>query len=387
VEAAEAAVTGEQERQQAAMRNMQAQLQMENLQEQRAARAERIARQKKADEAADLARITQPGVEEIREEAPLETTVPSTVPGLPGQQISVPKPQKQYRAEFEQGGKRYGVRSSEEMAQEQARITQAAYPVITKKMAADLGQPELEGQRVPPNEFNEFVKMAQPVAPKSTDIDYQDYRDEVSGTVTRIGFDKKTGAEVSRQVLKGIERKRPPASSSAVAPGGMSNEEFKRSRGLQSDFDRSPILKIYPDIRSALDSMKSAAQQGDSVGDIALMRYFAKLTDPSTGVREEEYRALQGAQGALEKLKLWTSGEWLEGQKLTPALRQAFIRMADKVHENRVKQINSLMTTYRGRAKAAGVDPETIFGDWPTLIGGPGAPTAGAGKKDSLGIR
>jgi hypothetical protein len=363
VETAEAGVKGEEERQQAQMRQLQAQTMAENaasLAEQRRAIAED---RKAAREDRLQARIMQPGVEEIREEAPLETTVPSTVPGLPGQKVSVAKPQKQYRTTFEQGGKRYGVRSPEEMAAEQAKIAQAEWPEITEEMAQKMGLPHLAGRKVPPNKYSDFVKLVVPstAAPKAVTGHWSESdRGDVTFTPTPSNA---TGPVT----FKGIGKAR-QTPASMIVTGGMTPEQARRTRGLQQDFDRSPTVKVYTDIRASLDAMKDAASTGDSVSDITLMRMFAKLTDPTTGVREEEYRALQGAQGALEKLRLLTSGKWVEGEKLTPAIRQAFVRMAQKVHDNRVKQINSIMNTYRMRAEQAGVDPGSIFGDLPELI-------------------
>jgi len=166
VETADATVQGEQQKRAAQIQDLQVQNQAESLKSQaedRRARAadrmEMAASRKAAAARQEQEMLMRPGVEEIRNET-LEASVPSSVPGIPGQSVSVAKPQKDYRMRIKSSdGREFGVRSPEEMAAENAKVQQASWPTLSPEIADKLVLPP--GMKVPPNEFIEYRKAAE----------------------------------------------------------------------------------------------------------------------------------------------------------------------------------------------------------------------------------
>lgn len=145
--------------------------------------------------------------------------------------------------------------------------------------------------------------------------------------------------------------------------GGLSPEAVKRVKELSTSLRVEPTVKNYNDIKAAFGGIQEASQRGDGVGDLTLLRLFAKLTDPTTGVREEEYRTMKGAGGAINAVKVFLNGGWLEGQQLSPELRKTFVAMAQQVAGNRRRDYERTMGLYKRKAEAFGIDPSLVVDD------------------------
>ncbi len=328
---------------------------------------------------------------------------PATTPGLAPQEQSVevpPPPGVQAASAPEQtfspfpAGSRADMKWRSQLAQRTAieRMQQAAEEAKAKRArerAADVSgrlqrgeitpdQANIElGERLiippPPTQTpRPFVVGKSLVSPEGKviytasekeDLDpnlaFERHEDSNSGNVTVIGRNPKTGEEKFRTVEKGVSRNRPP--SMLINVGGMNNAQFQRMRQLDTGLRQEKPVQMFNEVFSGVNTIREAATRGDGIGDITLMRTFAKITDPATGVREEEYRTMEGAQGALQQLQAFlTPGKWTEGQRLTPAARQAFLRMSERILEGRRRQANQIVNRYRSQAKQAGVDESLI---------------------------
>ncbi len=168
--------------------------------------------------------------------------------------------------------------------------------------------------------------------------------------------------------------KAPPAG--AVRTGDLTDKEFTRMQQLGNSYKGEKVVGEFPAVVSSYQGIQDAAKRGDGIGDLTLLRYFAKLTDPSTGVREGEYDSMASALGALQKLGVAIQQGWWNGQQLTPTGRAAFQQMAKQIYDERQRQMQGTQQVYRDRAMKAGVDPTLVIAD----ISIPDAPTQKRGK-------
>jgi hypothetical protein len=89
---------------------------------------------------------------------------------------------------------------------------------------------------------------------------------------------------------------------------------------------------------------------------MAILRQFARLLDPNTGVREEEYHAMMKAAGILNTWNLFKSGQFLEGSLLTPQAAQQFVLVSDKIMARMQKRYDPAVRKYVMQLQSAGVD-------------------------------
>lgn len=100
-------------------------------------------------------------------------------------------------------------------------------------------------------------------------------------------------------------------SNAKVATGGekpLTNYQtatLKNSLASQARLD--PAIKVFNDVRGSFEQGTAAYKLGNEnsapgIGDIVLMRTLAKITDPTSSVREEEFKTFESAQAALGKL-------------------------------------------------------------------------------------
>ena len=92
----------------------------------------------------------------------------------------------------------------------------------------------------------------------------------------------------------------------------------------------------------------------DSVSDTILMRTLAKITDPSTGVREEEYKTFEDAMGSLNKLYV-TPNSWIGRGRLTDTGRKEMIREIQNRYDARLNDYNNQYQYYKNQAANSGV--------------------------------
>ena len=240
---------------------------------------------------------------------------------------------------------------------------------LAARIVADPGDPSTKTARL------EEIRNAHNILnPEKPVIHWAEGKD---GTVTAVTTTPtQVTAAGGKQGFGQIGKPQQPPLSLSSFNGGLSPEGFKRVQGLSDDLRTEPTVKNFNDIQAASSGITEAAKRGDGVGDLTMLRLFAKLTDPTTGVREEEYRTMSGAGGALNTVQTYLNGGWIQGQKLSPEMRKTFVDMAQQVMSNRQKVYQQTLDLYKKRAEAFGVDPGLVLNN---LMAPPAAPTATGG--------
>lgn len=159
--------------------------------------------------------------------------------------------------------------------------------------------------------------------------------------------------------------------------GGLSSSERTYLNQIQDNARQDPNIKNFADVRASYETARKAAESGGGAGDIVLMRMLAKITDPTTGVREEEFKTFEGAQGTLATFGINLTEKMWSGGRLTDSGRAALMQQATDIYSQRKAAYDSSVRFFDDQATAAGlpagmvtpyyVAPEPVAGGLPDM--------------------
>lgn len=134
----------------------------------------------------------------------------------------------------------------------------------------------------------------------------------------------------------------------------------------RSKYQKEEIVKVYDKVKPAYEGLLAGYNHtGDrGVGDMDMLRYFALLTDPRTGVREGEYKDMANAGGVIRYLNQWKeqgATGLLGGKKLDNQLREDFFNIATKIEANYRARRDLVVDLYKRQADAVGLPHNLIF--------------------------
>lgn len=178
---------------------------------------------------------------------------------------------------------------------------------------------------------------------------YQDLLDQQSDAEEKA-FDrslKLAGLDIDQQRL---ELDRYKASREGSGGGGLTLLQALGYRNqVQDNFRADPNVKDFEPISQAYQVATNAYKQQSGAGDVVLMRMIAKLTDPTTGVREEEFRTFEGAQSTLSRYGVNLTKRWWAGDRLTQEGRNALYQVAQNIYGNRKTSFDSAYDYYNNQ--------------------------------------
>lgn len=160
--------------------------------------------------------------------------------------------------------------------------------------------------------------------------------------------------------------------------GNLSKEERTYLNQIQDNARQDPNIKDFPAVRASFETARSAALQQSGAGDIVLMRMIAKITDPTTGVREEEFRTFEAAQSTLARYGIALTSKMWSGDRLTDAGRLALYQQAKDIYTQRLSAYQNSTSFFDKQATDAGL-PEGLV--MPTYV----APTSSSGSAAGTG--
>lgn len=137
------------------------------------------------------------------------------------------------------------------------------------------------------------------------------------------------------------------------AIGGLTTEQLSELNKIRGDMRQDPDIKDFPTVRDAYTTGLDASKRNNNAGDIILMRMIAKITDPTTGVREEEFKTFEGAQGTLAKFgidltkKMWGAGALTdEGRAQLLGVMKDIYNRKESAYKNSLDFFNNQGTTF-----------------------------------------
>ncbi len=178
-------------------------------------------------------------------------------------------------------------------------------------------------------------------------IDYQQLNPEQKSTIKKWYYEKERFAELRAKSLipKDIER---------GIFGGLTSEEKGDLRTSLKDVKKEKTVAQYVQSRQAFDEIKTLVNRAQKEGrtlkgpqDIAIVFKFMKALDPESVVREGEFATAANAGGVPVKVSNFYN-KILEGQLLTPELRDSFIEAARDAVEGKKTQAVSTVKSYIG---------------------------------------
>jgi hypothetical protein len=156
------------------------------------------------------------------------------------------------------------------------------------------------------------------------------------------------------------ELKRAGASNVTV-PINMGQKGFDNTLKLRGDFRSEPVYKAHQEMTSAYGQIQQSLKQASPAGDLAGATKIMKLLDPGSVVRESELGMAMAATGLLDRAQNYAQMV-VSGQKLTPAQRQDFQKLADALYSESVTQYNGKRQEYQGIAERNQLSVPDVLG-------------------------
>lgn len=167
----------------------------------------------------------------------------------------------------------------------------------------------------------------------------------------------------------------------------MSKEIFDRSHALNQEYAATDPVKTYQAVRNQYERLRSSAQQNNGAGDVSMIFAYMKMLDPTSVVREGEFATAEQTAG-LPAAVVNLYNKLLNGERLTPAQRAAFVKSGEDFYKETAQNLSDLNTRFTPRAKGFGVDPTGIIQtpEQYSPLDLTQAPAAGAPRKTSTGV-
>lgn len=156
-------------------------------------------------------------------------------------------------------------------------------------------------------------------------------------------------------------RKKSIASSSSGSSNGLTTAQFNRLNTIADNARQDSNIKDFPAVRASFETARSAASKGNGAGDIVLMRMIAKITDPTTGVREEEFKTFQSAQSTLANYGVSLTKKMWRGDRLTDAGREELLKQAKDIYSQRKSAYDNSYDYFKRQAERVGGGAQDIL--------------------------
>lgn len=165
--------------------------------------------------------------------------------------------------------------------------------------------------------------------------------------------------------------------SGTSSTGKLTSDQLKTQNQIADNARQDKNISQFPDVRASYETARSAAEDASGTSDVVLMRMLAKISDPTTGVREEEFQTFGNAQGILKQYGISLTKQMWTGERLNDYGRQQLLQQAQDIYDQRESAYNNSYDFYNNQAVNQGlpdgsvmpyyVAPETPQDKQPTL--------------------
>jgi hypothetical protein len=189
-----------------------------------------------------------------------------------------------------------------------------------------------------------------------------------------------TGSALAQTKKLGVESQKAALELEALkATGGLDpTKTFEQEEKLRKEFQGR--TKVYGELGTTYNNIKSSAEAKNGPGDIALITGFMKMLDPGSVVRETEFATARDTAGLYERL-LNTSQKLQSGQlfALDSKQRQEYVSLAKQYLDSAQKKAGEDKKALGVVVKNYRLNPENVFGPETaeTPAPAPGTPAAG----------
>ena len=172
-----------------------------------------------------------------------------------------------------------------------------------------------------------------------------------------------TGSALAQTKKLGLESQKAALELEALkSTGGLDpTKTFEQEEKLRKEFQGR--TKVYGELGTTFNNIKSSAEAKNGPGDIALITGFMKMLDPGSVVRETEFATARDTAGLYERL-LNTSQKLQSGQlfALDSKQRQEYVNLAKQYLDSAQKKAGEDKTALGVVVKNYRLNPENVFG-------------------------
>ena len=178
-----------------------------------------------------------------------------------------------------------------------------------------------------------------------------------------------TGSALAQTKKLGVETAKAALELEALkSSGGLDPAKaFEQEEKLRKEFQGR--TKVYGELGTTFNNIKSSAEAKNGPGDIALITGFMKMLDPGSVVRETEFATARDTAGLYERL-LNTSQKLQSGQlfALDSKQRQEYVNLAKQYLDSAQKKAGEDKKALGVVVKNYRLNPDNVFG--PEDVGG-----------------
>lgn len=259
------------------------------------------------------------------------------------------------------------ARAKADKAVADATTAQATATNAAEKAAADAAKATADAQKAQVDaKFAEQITLAD-LKKKAADLGLTSAQ-----TGSALAQTKKLGVETAKAALE-LEALK---SSGGLDP----TKAFEQEEKLRKEFQGR--TKVYGELGTTFNNIKSSAEAKNGPGDIALITGFMKMLDPGSVVRETEFATARDTAGLYERL-LNTSQKLQSGQlfALDSKQRQEYVNLAKQYLDSAQKKAGEDKKALGVVVKNYRLNPDNVFGpetaETPAPAPAGGTPAAG----------
>lgn len=245
----------------------------------------------------------------------------------------------------------------------EATTAQATATNAAEKAAADAARATAEAQKAQVDaKYAEQITL-QDLKKKAADLGLTQAQ-----TGSALATTKKLGVETAKAALE-LE--------ALKASGGLDpTKTFEQEEKLRKEFQGR--TKVYGELGTTYQNMKSSSEAKNGPGDIALITGFMKMLDPGSVVRETEFATARDTAGLYERLQNQAT-KLQSGQlfALDSKQRQEYVNLAKQYLDSAQKKAADDKTALGVVVKNYRLNPENVFGPAEAAAPAPAAPVGG----------
>lgn len=136
--------------------------------------------------------------------------------------------------------------------------------------------------------------------------------------------------------------------------------DFEIEQKLRKEFAALPAIDQLANQTTAYEKILKSAENPSPAGDLALVFNYMKVLDPSSVVRESEFKSAAMAGNFGQRIQA-AVGNIEKGTLLTADQRRDFIDRATRLYQGGVAQAQPFYDQYSQYAQKYGIDPSRIL--------------------------
>jgi len=157
-------------------------------------------------------------------------------------------------------------------------------------------------------------------------------------------------------------------------------QQFKMVDMLRKERSALPVTKATQAVSVAYNKIRHAKENPSAAGDLTMVFNFMKMLDPSSVVRESEFKTAAGARAAISKME--NSGTFIPaivkqgmqrmetGRFLLPEQLEDFAGQSAGLYEAQISQQRKADSIFERIAGQRGLDPKNIMIEFGTDVAG-----------------